>query len=88
MKIILIGMPGTGKSYTGKQLAKVLNFKFVDDDLQLFDKHKLNTTELLEKVGDEEFLKLEEVIFLQNLEQAYFPLRRHLIAKRLLALTD
>jgi shikimate kinase len=32
LKIILVGMPGSGKSTFGRQLAKQLNFRFVDLD--------------------------------------------------------
>ena len=38
--IILIGMPGAGKSTVGVVLAKSLGFTFMDSDLLIQDKYK------------------------------------------------
>jgi shikimate kinase len=58
--IVLIGMPGVGKSTVGVLLAKVLGFQFVDSDL-LIQRHtgKL-LREIIAECGTEGFLKIEE----------------------------
>lgn len=76
MKIILIGMAGVGKSYIGKMLAKKLKCNFIDVDDSIKEKTGLGTTELLEKVGDEEFLTIEDEAFsiaIQNNDTVFAP---------------
>ena len=45
--IVLIGMPGVGKSTIGVILAKVLGFKFIDTDLIIQEKEQGQITQLL-----------------------------------------
>lgn len=57
--IILIGMPGTGKSVVGRALAERLGYTFVDvDDLIVRDAGK-TLAEILRESGLEAFLALE-----------------------------
>ena len=58
--IVLIGMPGCGKSTLGVVLAKALSMGFCDTDLiiQQFEKRKLQ--EIINHDGVEKFLELEE----------------------------
>lgn len=58
--IVLIGMPGCGKSTLGVVLAKHLNMGFCDTDLliQQFEKRKLQ--EIIDSEGVAGFLKREE----------------------------
>ena len=44
MKIFLIGLPGSGKTTLGKQVAKVLNVSFVDldDAIEKAEKRKIS----------------------------------------------
>lgn len=57
--IILIGMPGTGKSVVGKALAERLEYTFVDvDDLIVQDAGR-TLPEILRGSGLEEFLAIE-----------------------------
>lgn len=57
--IVLIGMPGVGKSTLGVVLAKQLGYDFVDTDLVIQHKYGKTLQELIEKRGDEGFIELE-----------------------------
>lgn len=57
--VILIGMPGVGKSTIGVLLAKVLGYKFADADLYIQDKVGLLLREIIAKYGEDGFLKIE-----------------------------
>ena len=57
--IVLIGMPGAGKSTVGVVLAKRLGFRFVDSDLLIQEKHDRLLHELIEEYGVEGFWKIE-----------------------------
>ena len=57
--IVLIGMPGTGKSVVGRALADRLGYTFVDvDDLIVADAGK-TLPQILRTEGLEAFLKIE-----------------------------
>lgn len=57
--IILIGMPGAGKSTVGVVLAKKLGYHFVDSDLVIQEKYGKLLHELIEEHGVEGFWKIE-----------------------------
>ena len=57
--IVLIGMPGAGKSTVGVVLAKQLGCRFVDSDLVSQDKYGKLRHELIEEHGVEGFWKIE-----------------------------
>lgn len=60
--IVLIGMPGVGKSTVGVVLAKKLGFSFVDSDLVIQDTYGKLLHELIEQYGIEGFWKIENDI--------------------------
>lgn len=60
--IILIGMPGSGKSTIGVVLAKNLGMRFADSDLVIQEACGKRLCELIEELGDEGFLELEDRI--------------------------
>ena len=57
--IILIGMPGTGKSTVGVILAKRLGYDFLDSDLLLAREAGMTLPEILNSMGVDGFLELE-----------------------------
>ena len=57
--IILIGMPGAGKSTIGVLLAKSLLMDFVDTDLLIQKKYTTSLCDIINSKGIEEFLKIE-----------------------------
>ena len=60
--IILIGMPGAGKSTVGVVLAKVLGYQFVDTDLIIQQKEGKLLWQIIEEKGVEEFIRIEDQI--------------------------
>ena len=58
--VVLIGMPGAGKSTIGVLLAKVMRKRFVDTDLLVQQKYGMFLQEIIDKHGIEKFLKMEE----------------------------
>ncbi|MBQ8490754.1 MAG: shikimate kinase [Pseudobutyrivibrio sp.] len=57
--IVLIGMPGVGKSTLGVVLAKELGYQFVDADLLIQEREKRLLKEIIADEGVEGFLKIE-----------------------------
>lgn len=57
--IVLIGMPGSGKSTIGVVLAKKLGYDFVDSDLVIQGRYKKTLEQLIDEYGDAGFIKLE-----------------------------
>ncbi len=60
--IILIGMPGVGKSTIGVVLAKKLGYDFLDSDLLIQKKTGKRLSELIREKGLEGFNALEDAI--------------------------
>lgn len=60
LNIVLIGMPGGGKSYIGSKLAKLLaHFNYVDIDNEIEQSTGMEISEIFEKHGEGYFRKLE-----------------------------
>lgn len=60
--IVLIGMPGAGKSTVGVVLAKKLGYRFVDSDLIIQEKYGKLLHELIEEHGVEGFWSIENEV--------------------------
>lgn len=58
--VILIGMPGAGKSTVGVVLAKKLGFSFLDSDLVIQSREGKLLHEIIEEQGVEKFWAVEE----------------------------
>jgi|SRR3989344_207848 len=59
MNVTLIGMAGAGKSHIGKRLAGYLDLKFLDIDTVMEEERGKPLEEILEEMGDEEFMRAE-----------------------------
>lgn len=59
LKIVLVGMPGSGKSTFGKALARQLNFAFVDLDETIENGESKSIREIFESEGEGRFRELE-----------------------------
>lgn len=57
--IILIGMPGCGKSTVGVILAKVMGYRFLDSDLLIQESENRLLSEIIEQDGLESFNEIE-----------------------------
>ena len=60
--VVLIGMPGAGKSTVGVVLAKILGYKFVDTDLVIQEKEGRLLKEIIADEGNDGFLEIEDRI--------------------------
>ena len=58
--IILIGMPGAGKSTVGVVLAKTLGMQFIDTDILIQERAGRMLQEILDKDGPDVFKRIEE----------------------------
>ncbi len=57
--IILIGMPGAGKSTLGVLLARAMNYRFLDTDLLIQEREGRLLCEIIAQEGMERFLEIE-----------------------------
>ena len=60
--VVLIGMPGAGKSTVGVVLAKRLGYRFIDSDLVIQEKKGMLLHEIITEMGVEGFLAVENEI--------------------------
>ena len=60
--VVLIGMPGSGKSSVGVVLAKVLGYRFIDSDLVIQEAEGKLLHEIISEKGIDGFLAVENKI--------------------------
>lgn len=63
--VVLIGMPGAGKSTIGVLLAKALKKPFIDTDLFVQQKYGMFLQDIIDKHGIKSFLEMEERVVLE-----------------------
>ena len=57
--IYLIGLMGSGKSTLGPQLARNLQYEFIDMDSYIEEKEQLSIPQIFQKQGEDFFRKVE-----------------------------
>lgn len=60
--IVLLGMPGSGKSTVGVLLAKRLRKRFVDTDLLIQEQENRLLSEIIQEEGVERFIEIENQV--------------------------
>ena len=91
--IVLIGMPGSGKSTVGKAMAEKLKREFIDTDELIVKKAGIDIPEIFAKFGEEYFRNLETEVLKEvgvlggkiiatgggviRAERNYFPLKQN-----------
>ncbi|WP_010246503.1 shikimate kinase [Acetivibrio cellulolyticus] len=60
--VVLIGMPGAGKSTIGVLLAKALKKPFIDTDLLIQQKYGMFLQDIIDREGIKKFLEMEESV--------------------------
>lgn len=67
--IVLVGMPGAGKTYIGEKLAKLLvHFNYIDTDKKIEEQTELSIPEIFEKYSESYFRELESKL-IQEISQ-------------------
>jgi len=69
MIIFLIGMPGSGKSSIGKELAKEMGCNLIDLDLYIIQKERIGIPEIFKTKGEAYFRKTETSALKEILEK-------------------
>jgi shikimate kinase len=69
MLIFLIGFMGSGKSRIGKDLAKLLRYKFIDTDALIEKRRKRSINKIFEKDGEEFFREIEKKTLLKLIKE-------------------
>lgn len=60
--IVLIGMPGCGKTTVGKRLSERLNLEFLDTDLEIVQQENRNIPEIFALEGEAYFRRMESAV--------------------------
>jgi shikimate kinase len=69
LKVVLVGLPGSGKSTFGRQLAKEMNFPFLDLDLLIEEQYQLKISDIFSIHGEGTFRDWESKVLQDTLKQ-------------------
>ncbi len=70
MKVFLIGMPGSGKTTIGKNLADMLGLKFHDLDKIIINNSGMEIKEIFSEYGEDHFRKIERNLLTETIESS------------------
>lgn len=70
MIIFLIGMPGSGKSSVGKELAKLTGYNLLDLDAFIVQKEKISIPQIFKTKGEDYFRKAESSALKEIIEKS------------------
>ena len=62
MKIVLTGFMGTGKTSVGRELSRMLGYRFIDTDVLIEQREGCAISVIFKEKGEEYFRKLEEEV--------------------------
>ena len=62
MRIYLIGLPGSGKTTLGKQVAKALKLTFIDMDDEIVKSEGKSISDIFSKEGEAYFREIERAM--------------------------
>ncbi|PZS13142.1 MAG: shikimate kinase [Pseudonocardiales bacterium] len=68
-RVVLVGLPGAGKSTTGRRLAKILKVPFADSDDLVEHSAGRSVRELFAEAGEDEFRRIEATTVASALSQ-------------------
>jgi len=69
--LALVGLPGSGKSTVGRQLARRLNLTFIDSDHAIEERLGCSIREFFEVEGEERFRDIETQVIQKLLQEKY-----------------
>lgn len=67
MRIFLVGYMGSGKTRTGKLLAKAMNYGFMDMDELFEERYRISIQDFFRKYDEEAFRKLEHQLLAETI---------------------
>jgi len=70
MKIFLLGLPGSGKTTLGKELAAALEIPFVDLDTEIEKREGMRIKDIFKKRKEEYFRKVESLELASGVSRA------------------
>lgn len=70
MLLVLVGLPGSGKSTVGRQLARRLGLPFTDTDHAIEQRIGCSIREFFEREGEAAFRDIEEATIAEQVQQA------------------